>query len=101
MDLYVILQNRANDRDTKLSMEPATLFYPDAKAKLLLDRLRNIAMNPGEVAYLDALQDAWSRLWYNGRIRDPLLHDAARNVSKEGLILLRRVLNGVLNKRAL
>lgn len=82
-------------------MEPATAFYPGMKAKALVDRLRCLAMKPGEVPYLDALQDAWSRLWHDGRIRDPLLHEAARNVTKEGLLLLRRVLNGILNKQSL
>lgn len=82
-------------------MEPAIAFYPGTKAKTLLDRLRRLALTPGEVAYMDALQDAWSRLWHEGRVRDPLLHDAARNVTKEGLLLLRRVLNGALNKQSL
>lgn len=101
VDLYVILQSRANDRDTKLSMEPATLFYPGCKAKLLVERLRRLAAKPGEVAYLDALQEAWSELWHNNQIKDPLLHEAARNVTREGLLLLRRLLNGVLNKQSL
>lgn len=101
VDLYIILQSRANDRDTRLSLEPAVAFFSGTKPKLLVDRLRRIASRPGEVAYLDALQAAWSALWHNNRITDPLLHEAVRNATPEGLQLLRRVLNGLLNKQSL
>lgn len=101
VDLYIILQSRANDRDTRLTMEPAAALFSDIKPKILVDRLRRIATKPGEMAYLDALQAAWSERWHKKQITDPLLHDATRNATPEGLLLLRRVLNGLLNKRSL
>jgi hypothetical protein len=100
-DLYVILQWRANSNGTKLSLEPIIKFHPDCKSKVFLDRLRRLVSEPGEAAYLDALQEAWARLWQYGRIKDRLLHEAVRNPTKEGLLLLRRVLNGLLNKKSM
>lgn len=101
IDLYIILQSRANDKAAAFSMEPATALFGDVKPTVLVHRLRRLASKPGEVAYLDALQAAWSELWHKKQITDPLLHEAVRNASPDGLLLLRRVLNGLLNKQSL
>lgn len=102
VDAYVILQARANDTEQTFTMDPALKeFWPTYRNKVLLDRLRRLALQPGEAAYMDSLQEAWSRLWHDGHVKNTLLQSALREVNGINLVLLLRLLRGRLNKQSM